>query len=426
MRALLVACAALLCSDGGGASGAAGAESPREVDEVHPPRRRRDRRRTRYDPHLHDGPESSAAGGAKSSKAKGGKSKQGKGHPPHGGTYDTDTSLYHGDAAMPDDDGGGGPVLADEGSAVEIPPPPIQASFGGLGGTERPRPPAAPSADAVCGTTAEDRSASLLEVLGEDPSVRAGLLAPDGPDRRAWTWLAYRDGAALCPGDEAGWRVRQRHALASLYYSTGGDGWANCPSGESGPGGGRAAGPCHPASRSGLVLDPDLAGAASPVRFLGGSDECDWFGVACDGGGRVVGVVLPSNGLRGPIPGGLYGAVPGLRVLDLSMNGIAGGLSTEVGGLAALEVLKLNNNNMSGTIPFESISRLDKLENLSLGGNDFTGDATAFCEGIESTGVRHFTADCAYSFLKSSPGGPADEEPAAVAVVCPCCTLCMR
>ena len=109
---------------------------------------------------------------------------------------------------------------------------------------------------------------------------------------------------------------------------------------------------------------------------------------------------------------------------------------------------------MSGTIPFESISRLEKLgtyplsirdvrilpvrycqrligefglpffatpENLSLGGNAFTGDATSFCEDIGSTSVRHFTADCAYSFLKSSE--PA-ETPAAV--VCPCCTRCMK
>ena len=249
---------------------------------------------------------------------------------------------------------------SNDGFLVEFLPPPVQASFGEVGAASS-RPSAAPSIDptsssslpftqferedavsAKCKTSAVDRSMSFLRLLGADPSVRRGLLSMDGPVYEAWIWLVYLDDMVLCadPGPDD-WRIRQRHALASLYYSTGGDAsWTNCPSGLPRIDGG-VIGPCHPRNRDGLVLDADFADASAPVRFLDGSDECDWFGVSCGDAGRVDGIILPSNGLRGPIPEGLYPAVKGLRVLNLSMNGVEGGLSRGVGELAELEELKL-------------------------------------------------------------------------------------
>ncbi|KAK9126708.1 hypothetical protein Scep_015554 [Stephania cephalantha] len=110
---------------------------------------------------------------------------------------------------------------------------------------------------------------------------------------------------------------------------------------------------------------------------------------------------LSANGLGGPIPdifvkmtslhtlnlgsninlvGGLPKSLGGLcqlKTLDLSENSMSGGISEFVDGLSkcantSLEVLYLQNNNLTGPLP-DSLGHLKSLTNIKLGGNKMHG-----------------------------------------------------
>lgn len=55
-----------------------------------------------------------------------------------------------------------------------------------------------------------------------------------------------------------------------------------------------------------------------------------WYGVSTDEDGRVVGLVLPSNGLSGELPGAISG-LEALQHLDLGDNEVYGGMPAEIG-----------------------------------------------------------------------------------------------
>ena len=97
----------------------------------------------------------------------------------------------------------------------------------------------------------------------------------------------------------------------------------------------------------------------------------DWHGVATDDSGRVVGLHLGGNGLRGTIPPEL-GSLSTLRVLDLSRNQLSGQVPSELGRLSDLAELRLSDNELSGTIPTE-VGNLSRLQALFLDGNRLTG-----------------------------------------------------
>ena len=106
----------------------------------------------------------------------------------------------------------------------------------------------------------------------------------------------------------------------------------------------------------------------------------EWYGVDVDASGRVVrldlrgriddGVVVP-HGLSGPIPPEL-GGLANLRSLTLQNNDLSGRIPPELGGLANLETLLLLNNDLSGPIPPE-LGGLANLRSLMLHDNDLSG-----------------------------------------------------
>ncbi len=133
------------------------------------------------------------------------------------------------------------------------------------------------------------------------------------------------------------------------------------------------------------------------------SDEplATWYGVSTDNSGRVTGLNLGENRLRGSLPNlsalsnlitlSLYGnklsgpipdlsALSKLDWLNLSYNKLSG-LIPDLGALPKLRLLKLSYNKLSGPIP--DLSALSKLESLILDSNELSGpvpDLSAFPE----------------------------------------------
>ena len=130
----------------------------------------------------------------------------------------------------------------------------------------------------------------------------------------------------------------------------------------------------HAGDRAALVALYDATGGSNWVRSGGwGSDAPidEWHGVSADGGGRVVGLNLPRNGLAGEIPQQL-GSLARLRFLNLIGNQLSGEIPEELGNLTSLEQLGLGDNQLRGEIPSE-LGSLANLTELSLSGNELSG-----------------------------------------------------
>ncbi len=129
---------------------------------------------------------------------------------------------------------------------------------------------------------------------------------------------------------------------------------------------------------------PDAREALSSFyRATGGPDWIDnanwlttapvgeWYGVAVDGDGRVIGLELPENGLNGEIPPEL-GTLTDLTVLRLNRNELSGDIPPELADLVDLQSLLLQGNQLSGEIPPE-FGSLANLTDLRLAGNQLSG-----------------------------------------------------
>jgi hypothetical protein len=149
----------------------------------------------------------------------------------------------------------------------------------------------------------------------------------------ALTWLIDQEPARRFQEDDYRdqRRLRQRYALAALYFS--GGAWAN------------------------------------DNVWLSDSDECYWLGITCSEDGSVTEVKL-TNGATGggSIPADLA-LLSSLRVLHLFENQHTGTIPTSLGSLSFLENLEVYINRLTGTIPTE-LGQLKTLFSLSLFANE--------------------------------------------------------
>ena len=112
-----------------------------------------------------------------------------------------------------------------------------------------------------------------------------------------------------------------------------------------------------------------------------------WHGVATNDDGRVTGLNLSYNELRGYIPAWLgqtawRGQLDQLRYLSLAGNQLTGEIPRWLGRLAWLESLSLGRNQLTGEIP-AALARLALLESLSLGRNQLTGEIPAWLARLD-------------------------------------------
>ncbi|XP_058786637.1 probable inactive receptor kinase At5g58300 [Vicia villosa] len=96
-----------------------------------------------------------------------------------------------------------------------------------------------------------------------------------------------------------------------------------------------------------------------------------WTGVTCNSNRtRVVGIHLPGIGLTGSIPENTIGKLDALRVLSLHSNGLRGSLPSNILSIPSLQFAHLQKNNFSGLIP-SSVS--PKLVVFDISFNSFSG-----------------------------------------------------
>lgn len=110
-------------------------------------------------------------------------------------------------------------------------------------------------------------------------------------------------------------------------------------------------------------------------NWLTGRPLETWYGVDVDAEGRVTGLRLDFNGLRGPLPPEL-GELDRLQSLVLSRNELAGAVPPELSRLPILVRLDLGDNRFGGDIP-PAIGDFGYLDELDLGDNAFEGPIPA-------------------------------------------------
>lgn len=126
--------------------------------------------------------------------------------------------------------------------------------------------------------------------------------------------------------------------------------------------------------------------------WMSGADLGDWYGVTVDAQGRVTGLSLANNGLRGPLPGEL-GLLGQLAELHLAVNDLSGPVPEDLGGLTLLRELDLRHNRrLRGALPAD-MTGLSRLESLRLDGTDLCvfpdPEMLAWLDGIAEGGALH-------------------------------------
>lgn len=105
----------------------------------------------------------------------------------------------------------------------------------------------------------------------------------------------------------------------------------------------------------------------TPINYWGVTLEpCKWTGIQCRGK-QVAEIKLDNNNLRGTIPD--LSALTHLERLDLSSNQLTGSIP-DLSTLTHLEQLNLSKNQLTGSLP--DLSQLIDLQQLELKGNQLT------------------------------------------------------
>lgn len=220
---------------------------------------------------------------------------------------------------------------------------------------------------------------NIVDQVIQDASSNAALRDTESPQSRARDWMISVDQLTEQIAAEGVDRIRQRYALAAMYFATDGANWN------------RSSPPSSVATTT--AVEDEI-----PFQFVNPkTSECEWFGVLCasdlkdDGAitrrylqesavspippnlnNTVFGLILPNRNLTGTLPTEL-GTINYMRRIDLSSNQLKGTIpDTVVGRMKDLWWLDLSDNQFTGSIP-RSVWTLPKLSHLFLFRNRFSG-----------------------------------------------------
>jgi len=225
--------------------------------------------------------------------------------------------------------------------------------------TESPSasPTTAPSAVPTMAPTNGPQTTALLEYINSitlsNSFIRLPVLTGDAsPEEQAVAWLVRDDPLQLAMDMESAanrFRLGQRYALLTLYFSTGGSSWSS--------------------NTGWLMLE----------------DECSWFSVTCSstvnlgpeiGSQNVVtriGVDESGNNLVGTIPPDL-GLLEYITWIDFQNNpGLTGSIPPSFGNFKGLLILLLQSCSLQGTLPEDAVMSWTNLQALSVESNSLTG-----------------------------------------------------
>ncbi|KAL3925912.1 MAG: hypothetical protein SGILL_000089 [Bacillariaceae sp.] len=127
--------------------------------------------------------------------------------------------------------------------------------------------------------------------------------------------------------------------------------------------------------------------------WYGSTDYCNaFYGVQCDGAGRVTSLNLANNNLRGAVPSSIFkldllrelvlsgnpvevlfeGVAAAEKLIDLHLDDTNLSSLNGVGDAKGLQILNVAGNNLEGTVPVD-LYLLTSLKELDLGYNFFSG-----------------------------------------------------
>ncbi|CAB9512657.1 Leucine Rich Repeat [Seminavis robusta] len=196
---------------------------------------------------------------------------------------------------------------------------------------------------------------SLLERLNLPEYTLRAMENPRSPQAKAYHWLSSNINKSNNTQHLPAWRLKQRFALTTFYYSTRGEHWVNLRQG---------------------WLEWD-------------SNECDWerqrwiliaqdAKVACNDDGQLLSLQFFSAiNLDGTLPPEIFLLHDSLQILTLYSNlQLEGSIPTEVGLMTRLTSLLLSTTHLSGILPTE-LGQLQSLEKLLISGSKLVGTLPA-------------------------------------------------
>ena len=125
-----------------------------------------------------------------------------------------------------------------------------------------------------------------------------------------------------------------------------------------------------------LYNSTDGANWINKTNWLTGTSPCNWYGVTCDGNGRVTELRYSQNNLNGTLPASLGNLSELKTLLIFNEPNLAGTLPASLGNLNKLQLLEIEYTKITGEIP-ASLGNLAQLRSLFLAVNKLTGPLPA-------------------------------------------------
>ncbi|CAB9499060.1 leucine rich repeat [Seminavis robusta] len=191
-------------------------------------------------------------------------------------------------------------------------------------------------------------------------TVSTILESQDSPQSRAYDWLLEDTDSLLFLSHD---RIKQKFALAVLYFATGGENWLTSTNWLN-----------HSVHECDWFTQPAFARkhvvSGTIPSFLAGFLEPPPL-TKCDNDGRYLHLWLDQNNPDGSLPEELY-MLTSLQTLSIDGRNLVGTISSLIGQLTNLNGLSYANSLMTGTIPTE-VGLLSNMSILSLTSNLLDG-----------------------------------------------------